>query len=103
MDKLRTVAPHGQFGGDLDEHEFRAAYLQGLDDHADKVVAELADLVRRHPRQPLVVMCFDDLDAGRFCHRSMWAGWMAERFGIEVDEVGGRPAAPETGQLQLPI
>ena len=36
-----------------------------------------------------------------FSRRTFWAKWMAERFGIEIDEVGRRPAAPEGGQLRL--
>ena len=60
----------------------------------------------RHGGRRLVILCFEDVLAGHFCHRRVWAGWWHERTGQSVPELepgGGRDPAisdkPQFGRV----
>jgi hypothetical protein len=87
MPHLREITPYGVFGKGLGHAAARAAYRTRLDQHADAIVASLADLARRHPSQALCVLCFEDVHAGEQCHRRWFASWFEERHGLVVPEL----------------
>ncbi|MFF5968230.1 hypothetical protein ACFY64_31805 [Streptomyces collinus] len=43
---------------------------------------------------PVVLLCFDRLDKGNWCHRVMFGAWYAEQTGQAVPELGAQPKAP---------
>ena len=95
MPHLREITPYGVFGKGLDHEAARAAYRTRLDQRGDAIVAGLADLARRHPAQALCVLCFEDVQAGKECHRRWFATWFEERHGIVVPELpAAQPSLP---------
>jgi hypothetical protein len=87
MDHARDATPYGIFGSALDDEAAWLAYLERLDRRSGQLVGFLADVARRHPGQPVVVLCFEDVHAGQVCHRRWMAEWFVERFGLTVPEV----------------
>jgi hypothetical protein len=83
----RVLAPYGLLGKGLSDAECRERYWARLDDRADLVVQGLADIVRQHPGQTLVLCCFEDVTKGQECHRRWFATWAERRLGIVVPEV----------------
>ena len=82
----RVMAPYGLLSDDLTTDEARRRYRQRLDEQADGVAAALATIATEHPGQPLVLLCYENVQAGEQCHRRWLAGWLADRYGIEVPE-----------------
>jgi hypothetical protein len=83
---LRVLAPWGVFDAPLDEG--RRLYRQRLDARADRIVAALARIAAEHPGEQLVLLCFEDVNAGEVCHRRWFAEWFEQRYGVVVPEVG---------------
>ncbi len=84
------ITPYGVFGKGLDHDTARASYRRRLDRHAGAILVGLSQVARRHPGEPLVVLCFEDVHAGEVCHRRWFAEWFEERYGVAVAEL---PAA----------
>ena len=83
LERCRSITPYGLFH--LEGEAFTVPYLQRLDRRSGAVVSELAAIARRHPGQPLVLLCFERDRAD--CHRGDFARWAKERFGLVVDEL----------------
>lgn len=91
---LKLITPYGLLDPAIDDATAERRYRSRLDDRAGKVVAVLAGIARAHPGRSVVVLCFENVHAGDVCHRRWLAEWMADRFGIKVDEVDpSRPTA----------
>jgi hypothetical protein len=97
------ITPYGVFGKVLDDDTARAAYRNRLDDHAEVILASLAEVARRHPGQPVVVLCFEDVHTGQDCHRRWFAEWFEERYGIAVAELPPREEVVGVEPSQLPL
>jgi hypothetical protein len=65
----------------------RLGTVRRLDTHAETIVEHLAAIGRRHPGEQLVVLCFENVDAGADCHRRWLAEWLEERYGVVVPEL----------------
>jgi hypothetical protein len=96
------ITPYGVFGKVLDEETARAAYGQRLDRHAGAILAGLAEVARRHPGQPVVVLCFEDVHAGQVYPRRWFAEWFEERYGIAVAELPSRAEVVDVEPCQRP-
>lgn len=75
-----SVTPYGLLHIE-DPAEFAAAYVARLDRHGSAVIDELQALTGG---APAVLLCFERDPAD--CHRSTLAGWLADRFGLDVPE-----------------
>jgi hypothetical protein len=84
---LRIAAPWGLMDPELPTDECRRLYVQRLDDRADRIVGGLAAIARQNPGERLVLLCFEDVEAGQVCHRRWFAEWFEDRYGIEVPEL----------------
>jgi hypothetical protein len=94
------IAPFGIFGRHLPTDEARRLYLARLDRHGLEILAALVAIARSHPSQPLVVLCFENVNGGQTCHRRWFAEWMQDRHGVEVPELS---APTHDKQPQLPL
>jgi hypothetical protein len=104
---VEDLAPFGIFGKDLPAHVARGRYMDRLQEKAGQFVPALAAIARQHPGERLCVLCFEDVHAGRECHRRWFAEWFEHRFGDVVPEVidVDRAGASEVGdqQRRLPL
>jgi hypothetical protein len=104
----RLLAPYGLLGSDLPIDVRRELYEQRLDRRGVEVVALLARIAREHPGERLCLLCYEDLHAGRECHRRWLAAWIEDRFGVDVPELIVRTSSPQqvsnvNQQPQLPF
>jgi hypothetical protein len=84
MPHCRTATPYGVL--DLAPDVQHGAYLERLDRHDDELLAELVEIAHHHPG-PLVLLCYEDVHAGKACHRRWLADWFADRHGLAIPEV----------------
>ena len=69
-----TPSPKVAFDKSITDAEAEQLYLRQLDDLGDVVVGDLAIVARQYPGQALIVLCFEDVEAGESCHRRWFAG-----------------------------
>jgi hypothetical protein len=86
-EEIRELMPRGLLGKELSEEEFTRRYRDRLDLGALR--AQFDAISKRHDGKRLVLLCFEDVKAGQFCHRRVFADWFHERTGQRVPEVGG--------------
>lgn len=73
-----------------DQAGFRALYLRGLEQQGAAVIRrQLQLLADRAGQQGLVLLCFDNVEAGEWCHRTFFAQWWQRETGQEVPELTG--------------
>lgn len=95
-------------------HEIYLAMLEGhgiqtLEEDAEAILEWWVDNVGKPSKPRLVFMCFENLSQpGKWCHRSMFAGWWEQQTGRAVTELGPHrhtadvtPPEPEPEQLTL--
>jgi hypothetical protein len=73
----------------------RDRYLRQLDETADKIRAQLGEIQAKYPGQTLVLLCYEDVHAGKACHRRWFADWIAERFQVEIPEISPAPVSKQ--------
>ena len=86
-EQVRELMPRGllKLEGDV----FRKAYIAQLDKlDLDALRAQFEAIQKRHDGKRPVLLCFEDVHAGEFCHRRVFADWWKERTGRLVREVG---------------
>jgi hypothetical protein len=88
IDFVHGIKPAGIFGKPQYREEFpyRIAYLERLEKFEDEIKADLQRLSDKYPAteahpngQPLVLLCWCDVHKGEWCHRRMFADWLADR------------------------
>lgn len=85
---LRELAPSREALAIHDHAEFEEAYLAGLEEiGAQTILAQLERISAEEGGRPLVLLCYENVLAGDWCHRQIAAEWMQERLGIEVPEL----------------
>ena len=83
---LAALAPWGLLDVD-DRDEFERRYVARLERHGvDAIRARLAELAAAHGAEGLVLLCFESVQAGQWCHRRMFASW-EHRTGEHVPEL----------------
>jgi hypothetical protein len=91
--RLRMLAPdHSMFG--KSHEEFTALYRGKLDSIGLDAILDAVEQVAEG--QDACLLCFENVEEGGFCHRTILAQWMTER-GIPVEELPD-PAIPATTQ-----
>lgn len=83
--------------GGLGEDEFRDRYHRTLTGRGVLAIGdELQGIADRAGDHRLVLLCFDKVDQGEWCHRRMFAEWWEQQTGDPVRELGpiGKPPAP---------
>lgn len=74
---------------DLTEIGFRDAYWRDLDRiGVVKLSTMFANIAAVSDSTDLVLLCFEELTSGQFCHRRHFAQWWLENTGEEVPEHG---------------
>ncbi len=82
---LDAAAPHGLRHIE-DLAAFAPRYLARLEEHKEEILEALIDLAGAG--EPLVLMCFENLAKGKWCHRTTLGLWLFETTGQVVPELG---------------
>jgi hypothetical protein len=95
-EQVRSLMPWGLLGAD----DFVCRYRERLEQIEPGVLTgTFASISERHGGARLVALCFEDVHAGQFCHRRVFAAWWHERTGQPVPEVEPPEATyPAKGQ-----
>lgn len=65
----------------------RRVYRERLERYEQRILAELTAIADRNPGKALILLCFENVNAGQDCHRRWAAEWFSERFGWVVPEI----------------
>jgi|ERR671925_379045 hypothetical protein len=84
----RLLAPTREIFG-LQPEEFSRSYVRLLDRRGvEQIRAALEEIGRETDAPGLVLLCFEDVLAGEFCHRRLFADWWETKTGDAVPELG---------------
>jgi hypothetical protein len=83
----RRLAPWGLLDPELPTDVCRQRYEQRLDELGDEVIELLERIAEDHDGERLVLLCFENVHRGEFCHRRWLAEWIEDRYGIVVPEL----------------
>lgn len=87
--------------GNLSKEEFARQYRELLNDRGLDVIASRFRAIATAEGDPrLVLMCYEDLEKGEWCHRTNFAAWWNEMTGEEVRELG--PTGPAVDPYPQP-
>ncbi len=87
-EEVGALKPWGLLGKGLSEDEFTARYRGRLDKTGvGKLQRVFHAISRKYDGARLVLLCFEDVHAGQFCHRRVFAEWWEEYTGQRVPEV----------------
>jgi hypothetical protein len=81
------IAPYGLFGKGLSESEFRDGYVARLEKSGVAAIRERLIEIAGEDAPGVVLLCFEDVHAGEFCHRTVFAEWWEARTGEHVPEL----------------
>jgi hypothetical protein len=94
---LRLLAPPRETRGIVNTVEFERAYLHQLEKLGVEQIADRLERIgREHDGSPLVLLCYEDVHAGEFRHRRVFAGWWEEQTGRVVPELDDVEFEPHT-------
>ena len=86
--KLSILAPPGYLLKEEDPEVYRKEYLGQLEHHGvEKIGNLLGRMAERANGRPLVLLCWEDLRKGKWCHRRMFAEWWEQETGQQVEEL----------------
>lgn len=89
-ERIRDLMPWGLLGKELSNDEFTHRYREQLDRlDLDALRTQFDAISKRHDGKRVVLLCFEDVRAGKLCHRRVFADWFRERTGQRIREVGG--------------
>jgi hypothetical protein len=71
----------------LEQDEFRRRYVERLDRIGVERLRATFDRIAAEHGEPLVLLCWENVHAGKFCHRRVFADWWAAQTGEEVPEL----------------
>lgn len=95
-EEVGALKPFGLL--DLDGAEFTARYRDRLEKVGTaKLWRVFHAISRKHDGARLVLLCYEDVLAGQFCHRRVFADWWQERAGQAVPElswIAGQDGVP---------
>lgn len=78
---------------------FRAEYFRQLDRYGVKQMLMRFRALAEKGDEKLVLLCFERLNKGDWCHRQLFAGWWLEQTGEVIPELGAPPPQYEQGAL----
>ncbi|MHB8397318.1 MAG: DUF488 family protein [Candidatus Limnocylindrales bacterium] len=83
----RLLMPRRDMLG-LPYDDYEGEYLAILDGHgADAIRSDLDRIAESADGRPLALLCFENLAAGKWCHRRIFADWWVEQTGESIDEL----------------
>jgi hypothetical protein len=95
--EIRELAPPGYLFKVNERAEFEPRFFQHLDKIGVERIAEAFTTLHLATGQDLVLLCFERVDQGDWCHRLCVAKWWEERTGQAILELPEAEApAPET-------
>jgi len=78
---------------DMSQEEFGKQYFELLDERGlDVIASRFRAIATAEGDTRLVLMCYEDLEKGQWCHRTFFAEWWTRMTGEEVRELG--PTGP---------
>ena len=84
---LRVLGPPKSMR-DASPTEFTKLYTGYLDELGfEKVYAMLEEVWRTNGEKDLVLLCYEDVNAGQFCHRRVLAEWLESHTGEMIPEL----------------
>lgn len=87
--------------GNLTQEEFGRQYFDLLDSRGLDVIASRFRAIATAEGEPrLVLMCYEDLAKGQWCHRTYFAQWWEKMTGEVVAELG--PTCPPADPYPQP-
>ncbi len=67
---------------------FSPTFWRHLDETGpEKIASCLARVAKHTGERPLALLCFEDLQRGQMCHRTIFSAWWREQTGREVHEL----------------
>lgn len=80
-------------------------YQKSLDVYASQIEKMLDNFTAIYGDKPLVLMCYEDVQAGEICHRRWLAEWFKTRYNIDVPELnsGTEKAKPKLNWTALSL
>lgn len=82
-----------------DRAEFHVRYVARIDGLATAVDEQLLGVAEKYPGQTIVCLCFEDVRK-EWCHRTIAAKWLEERYGFSVPELGPHNDGDDIGPLR---
>lgn len=83
----RLLAPTREIFG-LEQEGFTRRYLKLLERRGvDQIRVALDEIAGSTPAPGLVLLCFENVLAGEFCHRRLFADWWVRNTGEPVPEL----------------
>jgi hypothetical protein len=96
LEACKVLMPFGIPWNDNFEKEYRL-HLEAIGVQAIK--NELNRLSEKNGNKDIILLCYEDVNKGKSCHRRMFANWWFERTGEEIEEL----EKPQKTVLQLSI
>lgn len=88
-----TFPPRSLLRADPPREEFRVHYFDSLARYGvERIARTFQTIADTAGDDRLVLLCFEDLAKGKWCHRTLFAEWWTEQTGDPVRELG--PKAP---------
>jgi len=84
------ITPRGWYFHASDD-DFLAAYDAQLDSYGPELIQARFDGIAAEHGEPLVLLCFEQLATGPWCHRTRFALWWHGRTGQSILELGTLP------------
>lgn len=89
LERIPQLFPNRDiFRKGLSPEEFRIQYRKQLDmTGVAEIDTMFEQIARRHPDQRLVLLCFEKVLEGEYCHRRVFAEWWFEQTGEPITEI----------------
>jgi len=70
------------------ERAYLAAYDAQLARYGPELIQARFDTIAAEHGEPLVLLCFENLASGAWCHRSLFSAYWRQQTGQEIPELG---------------
>lgn len=80
------LAPPSSIFAMTDEFAFRRKYFEHLDKIGVEGVKRLLEKMGYGKAEQIVLLCYEDITSGKWCHRTMFAEWWEKNTGEKVKE-----------------
>lgn len=97
---IKEIAPYEIFNKGLSNEDFEREYRARLDGFGvEPIRALLREAQRAAGGGPIVLLCYENVQKGGFCHRTIFGAWFTEHSGEAVVEL----LEPEQVQAQTAL
>lgn len=84
------------------QDEYLTAYDAQLSRYGPETIQARFDAIAAQFGDPLVLLCFENLQTGAQCHRTDFRLWWLRQTGQDVPELGARRSQPDPPPHQAP-